>query len=172
MPRATIPLSHSSAISRRNVVLGVVRAVNNGAVARAAPNEWAPTDLGRELLRRLPAYVDIVCAQCDVSDLTLAREIQKKSDEAHERLEEVSNAILTRPVTELGHLTDLAIVQCFWDENEDDSESVADIAATRALVSAILDLSGVSRCECSFNALYERAERFHDQHLDRKGAAA
>ena len=71
-------------------------------------------------------------------------------------------AILNRPVGNVSHLTDLAIVQRV---REDDVGGPATgdkgAQAAHVLVSAILALGGVPERSCSIGALYKAAKRAH-----------
>lgn len=152
-----------SKVSRRNALIAM------GAAAAALPvqagigkegNVWAPTELGRNLMALLPAYVEAIYDDCNTCDVKWAPEYDRQRVEAVDRayraafknLEAAVEAIIDRPVTELAHLTDLAMVWAVWEERHEGDENK--LQAAQALMHAILKLGGISPSECGIDDRY------------------
>jgi hypothetical protein len=112
-----------------------------------------PTELGRELLRRLPHYV---AALWKIRDLRRALKAKKVAHvEAFARIGEIAQAIVARPATDMAHLVDLAIV-ARW---EYDSSYPTSNGAERLLVAFLLKLGGVVEADCDVEAIEKIARR-------------
>jgi hypothetical protein len=119
-------------------------------------------------MRRLPAYAEATCVRvrlCDCEghpeyDAEKVEAADAAEDATSARVDEMADAILDRPVTELSHLTDLAIITRVFDEDRR-AGPASDLGeeATSAMVDAILRLAGVPESESSMTAVYKRVER-------------
>lgn len=126
-------------------------------------NPWAPTKLGVELMRRLWAFAEATYIRVNMVDaswhpdydeakITAAEEAE---DETDALLDKMVDAILARPVTELAHLTDLALAH----EAKDDGYAEL---ATKALIEAILRFAGLPQSASTMDGVYEQVQRAHE----------
>ena len=155
--RAKTSLSSAIRPSNRRALLGSGLAgaaafVDNPALASAA-RSIGPTELGRELLRRLPPYVATLCKIRDLRHALKAKKVAHV--EAFARIGEIAQAIVGRPATDLAHLVDLAIV-ARW---EYDSSYPTSNGAERLLVAFLLKLGGVVEADCDVEAIEKIARR-------------
>lgn len=118
MTNATNTLAKSqSVINRRSMLtrgaaVAALTATGGVSSAKAAKPVFAPTELGRELLRRFPEYV--LAWTLDGAHDSKDRDINAAYETASARAREVWGAIAERPITSLSHLVDLAIgIRCF-----------------------------------------------------------
>jgi hypothetical protein len=126
-------------------------------------------------MRRLPAWAEATHVRVRVCDVRGYPEYDAEklavADEAEDAtsalIQEVGQAILDRPVTELAHLTDLAIVtRAFGDEDEDWGSyggpfDILEGRAAGALIAAVLKLGGVPESMASSHEVYRQVERTH-----------
>lgn len=164
--------SDRSTPSRRSLLLSAPALVAAAAVSLPVPSEtlaepgtWAPTHLGQEFMRRLPAFAEatyVRCTMCDAKrapgyDPVKLADANRAENKTDGLVKQAAKAILKRPPTEPAHLVDLAIVCAAWQpERLEDWEK--EDRAYHALVGAILAMAGLSRDDCSINALYRAHE--------------
>jgi hypothetical protein len=124
-------------------------------------------ELGVELMRRRWAFAEAVYVRVRTVDAKRAPEYDaekvaaadKAENETEALIDEIAEAILERPVTELSHLTDLALVEALDDIHRDEY-SRKDKATTR-LGDAILRLAGIPQSTSSMDAVYKQVARAH-----------
>lgn len=157
-----------SRVSRRSAMVGFcagLAAVPVASKATTNGNEWAPTELGRELMGLLPTYIKAVYDDCNTVDAKWAPGYDPQKVAAVERavslearrLDSAAKEILKRPVTTCSHLTDRAIIYCVWDDKDGWHE--VEEKAARSVMRAILNLAGLDRRNCSIELLYEEYKR-------------
>jgi hypothetical protein len=113
-------------------------------IARVAIGAFAPTELGRALLRFIPPFV-----------AALAKADEEAAPTGYiDRGSKIIDAILARPVASIAHLVDLAIVARFssLDERYGADEVLEDDeAAYVTMVRFLLQAAGIPEAACSIN---------------------
>jgi hypothetical protein len=125
---------------------------NAPTVASLSQTPIRPTELGLELLRRLPPYAATIV---DIPELNCSQEGKTKTAariKAFERVAEIAQAIVARPTTEVAHLIDLAIV-ARW---EYDSNYPTSHGAECRMVEYFLKLGGIAEAECDMEVITAR----------------
>ena len=165
--------------TRRAILSAGLAAASLPLAATGAPQplssgdiRLAPTELGYELLRRMPAYAEAIwkdCRSCDITGHPDYDADKVKTTDAHleatnARVCEAIAAILDRAAAvPSDHLVDLAIAtRAYGSENEDFStlggrtmpEECA--CALEALVGGLLAMGNVPNC--SLNTFYEAVD--------------
>lgn len=151
-------------VSRRAAVVGMAAGLTAApAIGTAAveQNAWAPTELGLKLMGTVSGYVEAIYDDCNTCDAEWAPEydaqkvaaVDKVYRSAFSALESAAEEIISRPVTEPAHLTDLAMIWTVWEEHHEGDEN--ELQAVRSLVRAILKFGGISPGACQIGARYE-----------------
>jgi hypothetical protein len=115
----------------------------------------APTELGRELLRRIPAHAAAVAKDIAANGLLYAyADVGARDEQVAKDIDaamEIVDAINAQPVTSLAHAVDCAIVSRFRSLDRDyDHDEVEDhVAAHVAIVRFLLQAAGIPEASCS-----------------------
>ena len=137
-----------SAINRRALLssAAAVTAVAGSPSAKASQPIFAPTKLGRELLRAFPGYARALSLDIVKADY----------DAAHNRVWELRGCITDQAIISLSHLVDRAIVvRCFeWGDHDVDTHE--------AMVLWLLDKAGIPESACDIDN-----EAFHHPEVAR-----
>jgi hypothetical protein len=129
MAQATNILRTTSRESSRRDILASV-ALGLVGLGGSASMVFRPTELGRTLLQRLPAY------RCASDGETM--------DAAYDSCEEVLDAIAQRPITSVNHLVDAAIAATFMAEH-----GVYDDIHHERIVAALLSFADIQANACA-----------------------
>ena len=125
-----------NAINRRSLLgAAAITAVAGVSSAKAASPVFAPTKLGRELLRAFPGYARALSLDVVKADY----------DAAHNRVWELRGAITDQAIISLSHLIDRAIVvRCFeWGDHDVDTHA--------AMVLWLLEKAGIPEAVCDID---------------------
>jgi hypothetical protein len=151
----TKPLNWRS-LFRSGAAVAATLLANAPALASAAQSSRAspvrPTTLGLELLQRMPPYVAMLCEIHDLRRTLQGDAKEAAHSEAFERINEIAQAIVVRPTTDMAHLVDLAIV-ARWDY---DSNYPSSHGAECLMVKYFLKLGGVAEADCDMEAIERR----------------
>jgi hypothetical protein len=122
--------------------------------------QWKPTKLGIEFMRRIPRYAEAVhiTTNIDLADENTrkARTARAELDAAYDTMHEIDSKILRRPITSAAHLVDLAIVSEFWCDGRD---ADGDIFPLQLIRRRILKAARITRAQCGPGAYIEKLEK-------------